>query len=45
MSSKGLFDKLVPSNQGIVLHFCFSDVFVNKLYKTRFRAQNCIKKV
>lgn len=38
-----LFDILVTSNQGIILHF--SDVFVNKFYKTQFRAQNCIKKV
>lgn len=36
-----LFDKLVTSNQGIIL--LFSDVFVNKLCKIQFRAQNCIK--
>lgn len=45
MSSKGLLDKLVTSDQGVILHFCFSEVFVNKLYKTQFKAQNCIKKV
>lgn len=29
MSCKGLFDKFVTSKEGIVLHLCFSDFFVN----------------
>lgn len=29
MSFKGLFDKLVTSKEGIILHLCFSDFFVN----------------